>query len=118
LYPCVRGSSISVVTTDFRGWDERSRESLAGSLCLSTQPLFFYHQRSNMSIPKAAKGGEWITIGEAASRLNVSRGCIVRMIDDQRFTIREVGYWLRIKASEIDQYNRDSITPARKPARV
>jgi hypothetical protein len=44
--------------------------------------------------------------------LGVSVPTLDLLIRDRRLTVRQVGFWRRLKRSEIEALHRDSITPA------
>jgi excisionase family DNA binding protein len=55
----------------------------------------------------------WLSIGQAAARLGVSRTVVRRLIAERRLTVRTVGYWPRVVAAEVDALAEASTTPAR-----
>jgi excisionase family DNA binding protein len=54
----------------------------------------------------------WLSIGQAAARLGVSRTVIRRLVAERRLTVRTIGCWPRVLAAEVDALAEASTTPA------
>jgi excisionase family DNA binding protein len=55
---------------------------------------------------------DWVTIGRAAARLGVSVQVVDNLIRDGKLSVRRVGTWRRVRASEVEALDRRSTTPA------
>lgn len=55
----------------------------------------------------------WLSLGQAAGRLGVSRTVVRRLIADGRLTTRRIGYWPRVRADEVDALAEAATVPAR-----
>jgi excisionase family DNA binding protein len=58
------------------------------------------------------QGVVWLSVGQAARRLGVSRTVVRRLIDDRKLTVRRIGYWPRVPAHELAALEDSSTTPA------
>jgi hypothetical protein len=72
-----------------------------------------------MSMPAIAKGKPaapgktWIHLTEAARRLETSLQMIQDLIADGRLSVRRLRHWRTVNAEEVEQIDREAVTPAR-----
>ena len=67
---------------------------------------------SAIALPLPPPGVEWITLGQAAARLGVSRNCVRKLIADRRLSERRIATWRRVPAHEVAALAEAATTPA------
>jgi excisionase family DNA binding protein len=63
------------------------------------------------AVAKSARE-DWIPIGRGAAQLGVSVPVVDKLIREGKLSVRRVGTWRRVRASEIAELDKESITPA------
>jgi excisionase family DNA binding protein len=77
--------------------------------CALASGLFVcaYDQEMTMSFATES-ASDWITIGRAAARLGVSVPTVRNLVRDGKLSVRTLGHWTRVRASEVEALDRES----------
>lgn len=65
-----------------------------------------------MSVAVADSKKDWVTLGIAARELGVSVPTVRLLIRDGKLSTRIIGYWTRVRLSEVQALDRESVQPA------